>query len=710
MLQTMVKPHRNQPPLSSGLSSFWNTCGNVRSSCSENSQQYWGCAPGMRPDYIREYTDHDVDDDDDDDDSIVEAANLRHQEQGIYRIPQQPIPATHRVRSIVDGFIAPFIHCVQPPIPTCLTHADSWDPAMDNRNGNAQIRGKSSQQHYVVPSQTKYIAGNVLIHQTLTPTSVVGVNPPTKTSLTSSGSVHISPNDVLCGRGNSVNKHIGNVRFRELIAANQEDYPTLTKKEKMNRAGEIVNLILHHTDPPGRFVARDTDTGLWHDIGMPRSLEKVSQALRDKILVAADNVAATSSHHVERVAGTSDGNEVVDDIEVTAAAEPLDGSSMVSFSRATTITVNNHRNSKSLPPPILVPEHLRNVYKKEPIRLDVPSKSLLPPTYPITSPAKSSAHLKRQPHLHETNPGLVIPTIPPQYLPAMRGPIPISSSDSKQKSPFIPASPPFTSHVPPTSLPTIPITPRRTVVQYQNTPTLSSILVTPLAKNCDHQVSSSSRLVKPINEPCTSPLVEMNDEPQSRSTIWNDDIRLSGPKSPIFPSDVFQNPNYDTEGRNTSTDTQFRWNELLHDENGNVAISPSRQQSYPKRQRMSKNLLDISFDSTFLEVDTSMESIETDIDTPMDMDVAVASDHSAGAITTTHRLVEAIGSQLRLDDKVLRSPSELVQTLTRGRSRRKIEPLPRPCKATAPLDISADSMDGLAALSTAVFLRLDESF
>ena len=94
----------------------------------------------------------------------------------------------------------------------------------------------------------------------------------------------------------------------------------------------------------------------------------------------------------------------------------------------------------------------------------------------------------------------------------------------------------------------------------------------------------------------------------------------------------------------------------------------------------------------------------------MDMDVAVASDHSAGAITTTHRLVEAIGSQLRLDDKVLRSPSELVQTLTRGRSRRKIEPLPRPCKATAPLDISADSMDGLAALSTAAFLRLDESF
>ena len=98
------------------------------------------------------------------------------------------------------------------------------------------------------------------------------------------------------------------------------------------------------------------------------------------------------------------------------------------------------------------------------------------------------------------------------------------------------------------------------------------------------------------------------------------------------------------------------------------------------------------------------------MDTLNDNDVVLEKGTTITATATTHRLVEAIGSQLNLDDKLIRSPSELVQTFTRSRSRRKIEPLPRPFKATPPLDISADSMDGLAALSTAAFLGLDETF
>merc|ERR1711935_189262 len=32
----------------------------------------------------------------------------------------------------------------------------------------------------------------------------------------------------------------------------------------------------------GRFLAKDLDTGMFYDIGLPRSLEKTSQALREK--------------------------------------------------------------------------------------------------------------------------------------------------------------------------------------------------------------------------------------------------------------------------------------------------------------------------------------------------------------------------------------------------------------------------------------------
>lgn len=34
-------------------------------------------------------------------------------------------------------------------------------------------------------------------------------------------------------------------------------------------------------DPPGRFLDKDTVTGLWHDIGHKKAVEKTSQALRD---------------------------------------------------------------------------------------------------------------------------------------------------------------------------------------------------------------------------------------------------------------------------------------------------------------------------------------------------------------------------------------------------------------------------------------------
>ena len=83
-------------------------------------------------------------------------------------------------------------------------------------------------------------------------------------------------NDVICGRGGSSNRHLGNIHFRELVAANKQTYNTLTKKQKMMIARKIVDTI-HGTNPPGRFLAKDLDTGLFYDIGLPRSLEKTSQ-------------------------------------------------------------------------------------------------------------------------------------------------------------------------------------------------------------------------------------------------------------------------------------------------------------------------------------------------------------------------------------------------------------------------------------------------
>lgn len=43
----------------------------------------------------------------------------------------------------------------------------------------------------------------------------------------------------------------------------------------------IVDKVHKHLDPPGRFLEKDPDTGLWSEVGDKKALEKTAQALRD---------------------------------------------------------------------------------------------------------------------------------------------------------------------------------------------------------------------------------------------------------------------------------------------------------------------------------------------------------------------------------------------------------------------------------------------
>lgn len=88
-------------------------------------------------------------------------------------------------------------------------------------------------------------------------------------------------NDVLCGRGGSVNSHKGNERFRTLVEKRKRVYLTARfKREKRLIASSIVSEI-RGLNPPGRFLARDTKSGLWKDIGDEKARDKTSQALRE---------------------------------------------------------------------------------------------------------------------------------------------------------------------------------------------------------------------------------------------------------------------------------------------------------------------------------------------------------------------------------------------------------------------------------------------
>lgn len=86
-------------------------------------------------------------------------------------------------------------------------------------------------------------------------------------------------NDVLCGRGGGTNVHSGNRYFRTLININRRSYLCARKNDKPEISRSIVRKIRKRK---GRFLKKDTASGLWFDIGDNAAREKTSQALRQR--------------------------------------------------------------------------------------------------------------------------------------------------------------------------------------------------------------------------------------------------------------------------------------------------------------------------------------------------------------------------------------------------------------------------------------------
>jgi len=85
---------------------------------------------------------------------------------------------------------------------------------------------------------------------------------------------------VLCGRGGGSQNHLGNKEYRAVITANKVRYIEAGRNVKSLLVDSIVNAV-RLQNPPGRFLEKDDDTGLWYDIGDRRAFAKTSQAVRE---------------------------------------------------------------------------------------------------------------------------------------------------------------------------------------------------------------------------------------------------------------------------------------------------------------------------------------------------------------------------------------------------------------------------------------------
>jgi hypothetical protein len=86
--------------------------------------------------------------------------------------------------------------------------------------------------------------------------------------------------DVLSGRGNFVNYHVGNEHFRNLVRKHKVTYVACPKPQKGKFSRMIVEEIRQRT-PPGRYLKQEASTKLWYDIGEKKALDKTRQALRE---------------------------------------------------------------------------------------------------------------------------------------------------------------------------------------------------------------------------------------------------------------------------------------------------------------------------------------------------------------------------------------------------------------------------------------------
>jgi len=89
------------------------------------------------------------------------------------------------------------------------------------------------------------------------------------------------PNDILCGRGNGVQYHPGNVHYRNLINNYKINYVAIKRHHKKSYC-KLVYKQIKKLNPPGRFLkAYDSKTEQYYEVDEIEALFKIGQAFRE---------------------------------------------------------------------------------------------------------------------------------------------------------------------------------------------------------------------------------------------------------------------------------------------------------------------------------------------------------------------------------------------------------------------------------------------
>jgi len=107
---------------------------------------------------------------------------------------------------------------------------------------------------------------------------------------------NITNNDVLLGRGKSINCHNGNIQFRYIVlrAATENCDKIFARNEKTFESSKVV-AIIRNLKPPGKFLSKNYKTGYWEEVGDITARKKVAQAFRDYHYAAIQQINEESN-------------------------------------------------------------------------------------------------------------------------------------------------------------------------------------------------------------------------------------------------------------------------------------------------------------------------------------------------------------------------------------------------------------------------------
>jgi hypothetical protein len=107
-------------------------------------------------------------------------------------------------------------------------------------------------------------------------------------------------NDILCGRGSVILRHIGNVRFRRIIVANKECYAKC--KKNSHKLFMAISILAAIERKGGRFLRRKDEKDENSTLIIMRrkdAIGKIAQALRDQIQPSSDRRERSKSNAVK---------------------------------------------------------------------------------------------------------------------------------------------------------------------------------------------------------------------------------------------------------------------------------------------------------------------------------------------------------------------------------------------------------------------------